>query len=92
LAPCLQGFLGRENYQIISLRDKFPVNTKDIDIIAALNREGGWIFISGDMRITKNKTERHIFRNANIIGIFLSPGLNKASNAKKAARLIMMWE
>jgi len=91
LAACLQGLLGRESYQIISLREKFSPDTKDVEIISTLNKEGGWVFISGDMRITKNKTEKNAFRSANIIGIFLSPGLNKASNMKKAERLIAAW-
>jgi hypothetical protein len=90
LARCLQALMGDE-HEIVALRDRFPMNTKDIDLIAELSRQGGWIMISGDRRITRNKAERQAFQNSRIIGMFLSPGLYKAPILKQAERLIALW-
>ena len=64
---------------------------RDIDLIAELSRQGGWIMISGDRRITRNKAEKQAFQNSRIIGMFLSPGLYKAPVLKQAERLIALW-
>lgn len=80
-----------EEHEIVALRDRFPTNTKDIDLIAELSRQGGWVMISGDRAITRNKAEKHALRNSRIIGMFLSPGLYKAPVLKQAERLIALW-
>jgi PIN like domain len=73
------------------VRDKFNPSIKDVDLIESLNKEGTWVFISGDRRITKIKAERDAFRNSKLIGFFLSPGLYKAPEIKKAERLLALW-
>lgn len=79
------------DYEIVALKDKFPANIKDVDLIAELSREGGWIFISGDRRITRNRAEKVAFQSSKIIGMFLSSGLCKAPVLKQAERLIALW-
>ncbi len=57
-----------------------------------LNREGRWVIISGDRRITRNKAEYTIFRSSRLIGFFLSKGLYKAPFIKQAERILALWE
>jgi hypothetical protein len=80
-----------EEHEIVALRDKFPPNIKDVDLIAELSKQGDWIFISGDRRITRNRAERNAFQNSKLIGMFLSSGLYKSTVLKQAERLIVLW-
>ena len=53
--------------------------------------DGGWIVISGDRRIAKNRAEQALFRSSSLIGFFLSKGLYKAPVTKKMERLMALW-
>jgi len=66
-------------HDITFLAERFRRDISDVDWIADLSKEGQWIIISTDRRITRNRAEYHAFRNSNLIGLFLSQGLNKAS-------------
>lgn len=90
IARALQALMG-DGYEIVALKDKFPANIKDVDLIAALSGEGGWVLISGDRRITRNRAEKTAFQSSKIIGMFLSPGLYKSPVMKQAERLIALW-
>lgn len=80
-----------DGYEIVALKDKFPPDIKDVDLIAELSREGAWVFISGDRRITRNRAEKNAFQSSKIIGMFRSSGLYKAPVMKQAERLIALW-
>ena len=67
LAPALARALQelfKGDHTIVALRDKFPGSPADVEWITALSREGSWIVVSGDRRITRNKAEYHAFRNS----------------------------
>src|SRR3981189_895157 len=81
----------KNEHEIFTLVDKFRRDTPDIEWITALSREGQWAIISGDRRITKNHAEYHAFRNSNLIGLFLSQGLNKAPVTKQMERILVLW-
>lgn len=80
-----------DEHEIVALRDKFLPTIKDVDLIAELSSQGGWVLISGDRRITRNKAEKHAFQSSRIIGLFLSAGLYKSTVLKQAERLIALW-
>jgi hypothetical protein len=83
--------LFRNQHEIAYLAEKFKPSTSDIDWITALSQEGQWTVVSGDRRITKNRAEYHTFRNSNLIGLFLTPGLNKAPVIKQMERILALW-
>ena len=83
--------LFKNEHEITTLAEKFRTNTPDTEWISELSREGQWAIISGDRRITKNHTEYHAFRNSNLIGLFLSQGLNKAPVVKQMERILALW-
>jgi PIN like domain len=64
----------------------------DEEWIDSLSRDDRWVVISGDRRITKNKTEAAAFRSSRLTGFFLSPGLQKAKVIKQTERLLAQWE
>lgn len=83
-------FVGQ--HEIVHLREKFGAKVQDIDWLTALNREGSWVILSADRRITKNKTEQRVFHNSKHIGFFFAPGLQKAPILKKMERLMVVWD
>ncbi len=91
LARALQAIFIKE-HEVIHIRDKFGPAVTDLEWVDALNKEGRWIVISGDRRITRNKAEYNAFRASKLIGFFLSSGLNKAKLTKQAERIFALWE
>jgi hypothetical protein len=79
-------------HQVVSLRERFGPGVKDVEWIEALSREGRWIVISADRRITRNRSEYQAFRNSRLIGFFMARGLYKASFIRQAERILGLWE
>ncbi len=79
-------------HAVVHLRSRFGPGVTDREWIEALSAEGGWIVISGDRRITKNRAEYHAFRGSRLVGFFLSKGLQKAKVTKQMERLLALWE
>jgi hypothetical protein len=77
--------------QVIHLRTRFGPGVKDVTWISTLSREGRWVVISADRRITRSKAEYTAFRNSRLIGFFLAPGLYKAPLTKQAERILALW-
>ena len=65
--------LFRDDHEIVALQDKFARDITDIEWIRALNQEGHWIVISGDLRITRNHAERRAFQSSQLTGFFMAP-------------------
>jgi hypothetical protein len=84
--------LFRGEHEVIALAERFKPDTPDAEWISALSREGHWVVISADRRITRNHTEYHAFRNSNLIGFFLSRALYKAKVAKQMERILALWD
>lgn len=80
-----------DEHQVIHLRERFGSKVSDIEWLTELNSEGGWVILSADRRISKNKTEQRVFRASKHIGFFFAPGLQKASVLKKMERLMVVW-
>ncbi|MBR0967958.1 hypothetical protein JQ554_27375 [Bradyrhizobium diazoefficiens] len=83
--------LFKDEHEVTYLAEKFPRNISDIDWISGLSKEGLWVVISGDRRITRNRAEYHAFRSSNLIGLFLSHGLYKAPVIKQMERMLALW-
>jgi hypothetical protein len=83
--------LFRKQHEIAFLAEKFARDISDIDWISELSRDGQWVVISGDRRITRNRAEYHAFRHSNLIGFFLSEGLYKAPVIKQMERILALW-
>ena len=77
---------------VIALREKFSPDVTDLDWIGTLGHEGGWVVLSGDRRISRNRAEREAWRSSKLTGFFLSKGLQKAPVLRLTARLLLLWE
>ena len=91
LPEALQAVFAGE-HEIVALEKKFPRTINDINWITALSQEGHWIVISGDLRITRNRAERHLFQTSKLTGFFMAPALKKASVLKQLERLCALWD
>jgi hypothetical protein len=90
IARALQAlFVGQ--HEVVALRDKFRPDVADLTWIEELSRDGRWVVLSGDRRITRNRAELRAFRQSRLVGMFFSPGLNKAPVVKQAERLLALW-
>lgn len=83
--------LFKNEHEVTWLAKKFRTDTPDVEWITELSTEGQWAVISGDRRITRNRAEYQAFRSSNLIGLFLSQGLNKATIAKQMERILALW-
>jgi len=84
--------LFRGEHEVTTLAEKFRSDAPDVEWITKLSEEGNWIVVSGDRRITKNRAEYQAFRNSKLIGLFLSPGLNKSKVTRQMQRILTLWE
>jgi PIN like domain len=91
LAHALQA-LFRDEHEIVALQDRFPKTITDVDWIGDLSRDGHWIVISGDRRITRNRTELQAFQSSRLTGFFLAASLKKAPVLKQLERLCALWD
>ncbi|MBK8085848.1 MAG: hypothetical protein IPK28_19600 [Devosia sp.] len=83
-------FIGQ--HEVVHLRQRFGKGVKDLEWISELSREGRWVVISGDRRITRVKAELRAFQSSRLIGFFLSKGLYKAKLTKQVERVLALWE
>jgi hypothetical protein len=81
-----------ESHEVIHLRQRFGQGITDLEWIPQLSQEGRWTVISGDRKITKNKSHYYAFRNSNLIGFFLYHDLYKAPVVKQMERLLVLWD
>lgn len=78
-------------HTIVALRDRFPVNTTDLEWMTALDHEGGWAALTRDQGIKRKPHERLALDRSKIIFFFLSGGAWKGYTVPETAvRLIRL--
>ena len=83
--------LSPEGDQVIHLTDRFAANTEDLTWIRALGDEGGWVVISADRRIHRNRLEREAWRRSGLVVFFLTPQWRRLRYIEIAWRLLRWW-
>lgn len=78
-------------HKIIHIREKYK-GFDDQDWIIELSKEGNWIVISGDIKISKKKAQIAAFRSSKLIGFFICPALMKLKITKQMQRILALWE
>jgi hypothetical protein len=78
-------------HQIVALRERFPVNTTDVEWMSALSNEGGWAALTRDLGIKRKPHERLALDRSRIVFFFLSGNAWKGfSVPETAVRLIRL--
>ncbi len=80
-----------QSHTIAHLRTKFDAETIDVDWIRELGREGDWVIVSGDARITRNPAEREAWRQSGLTAFFFLPPFQTDSFWVQAAALVKWW-
>lgn len=63
----------------------------DTEWISRLSEESGWSVLSGDVRITKRRAEKDVWRSSKLKGFFLAPGWADYKNIERTWRLLRWW-
>lgn len=90
LAKAIDALLGSSG-KAIHLLINFQADTPDIDWLSSLAREGDWVIISGDIRITRNPHERKAWQEARLTSFFLPKGWMNIDPWIQASKLIRWW-
>lgn len=80
------------DHQVEHIRERFGPATTDLSWIQALSQEGGWVILSADRRITRNRTELHAFRSSGLIGFFLCRTISEKPVQKQMIRILQVWD
>ena len=80
------------DHQIEHIRDRFGTGTTDSNWIEALSREGGWVILSGDRRITRNRAELYAFKSSSLIGFFLCRTVAQKPVQQQMIRILQVWD
>ena len=79
-------------YQVWHLAEKFEErDVLDTVWIPQLAREGDWVVVSADPRITSGRAERQAWKEAGLTGFFLAKGWAGLPLWDQAWKLIQWW-
>lgn len=95
-ASTLDGFISHFGHRAFHIKDVTELprgrHSSDLEWIEFLRRSNDvWIFITGDMRVLKNKAERAALRSAGLHGFVLASSYQKTQLHLVAATLVQRW-
>ena len=81
-----------EGDQVIHLTDRFRPDTGDLAWMSARGDEGGWVVISADRRIHRNRLEREAWRRqSGLVVFFLTPQWRRLRHLEIARHRLRWW-
>lgn len=90
LAKAIHALVESE-HEVVALRDRFRSDTPDTEWIGELGRQGGWIIISGDLRIRKRPQELAVWRTARLTTFFMASGFQSETQWEQARWMVGKW-
>jgi hypothetical protein len=91
LASALHELSSKDGYEVRHLRDLFEPSSPDTEWLPRLSEQGGWVLISGDYRISRNKHEREAWMRSGLTSFFLAKGWTNLRFWDQAWRLVRWW-
>jgi hypothetical protein len=91
LSKALQIVAQSQGCEIVHLTEKFPKDVKDVDWIVSLAKEGGWIIVSGDPRITKGRAEKKAWGESGLPAFFFGGGFADKNIWIQAKEMFSWW-
>lgn len=80
-----------QKYEIVHLSEKFDRSTPDVEWITELSKEGDWVIVSGDPRITKSKAEKKVWQESGLTGFFFGDKWSSRAYWKQAEDIVAWW-
>ncbi|MCC5991022.1 MAG: hypothetical protein JJT99_00720 [Rhodobacteraceae bacterium] len=91
IARAVHTIVSIDGHSAYALRDRFPVDIKDVDLYRQLGQGGDWIVISKDVTQAKRPPERAAILTSGVVAIFLSPSVEKLAISQQAATILWQW-
>ena len=92
LARALRELAAGQPYEVVHLADKFERrDTPDPEWLGVLGREGRWIVVSGDVRITRGRAGRLAWQESGLTAFFFADGWASKNRWKQAEELMRWW-
>ena len=90
MARAMRELAHAQSCDVIHLSDRFPRDVPDSEWIRAI-RDEGWVIVSGDTRISRNKVERAVWHESGLTAFFLDDGWSSKKFWVQAAELVRWW-
>ena len=91
LAKALSALEGEHGNEVIHLRDKYAPNAPDTQWMTELAKEGAWIVITSDYRISKSPHELRAWKEAGLVVFFLRKSWRSLKFWDQAWQLTKQW-
>jgi hypothetical protein len=83
--------LGHQACQITHLQEKCLPDTTDPDWLRELAREGGWVILTGDVRIVRREANLRAWLESGLPVFFLTEEWENLHRLDQAAALLRCW-
>ena len=80
-----------QGYEIVHLSEKFDRSVRDVDWIVKLSEESDWVIVSGDQRISRNRSERAAWEESGFTAFFFGDGWASRGYWNQAADIVKWW-
>lgn len=79
------------SHDIVHLKQKYHQSTTDVIWISELSREGDWVIVSGDARITRQPEARRAWLESSMTAFFFSGNSFARLNQWKQVEVMAKW-
>lgn len=90
IVNALKELVSPDEYELIALRDRFPVDAKDVDWIPKAG-QNGWIVISRDHNQRRRDAEHRALRENGLRALYIRQSPSSTEIYSDAARIIRNW-
>jgi hypothetical protein len=81
----------KPDHEVVALRQKFSQACSDVVWINGLASEGGWIIVSGDLRIKKRPQEVAVWKAARLTTFFMADGFPQLPDWEQVGWMVEKW-
>jgi len=90
IVAALRQLVPATEHELVALRDRFPIDAKDIDWIPEVGRNG-WILISKDSNQRRRESEHSALKQHQVRALYIRQSPPGAELYADAARIIKNW-
>src|SRR5258706_90827 len=91
LARALNELVRNKGHEVFALRERFPEDIADVDLLHQLGEQGDWCLVTCDRQIRKNPLEQAALAQAKVTTFFLAKGWATQQYWPKCQKLIAAW-
>lgn len=92
ISRALHEIIKLDGHSAYAFREKFPIDTPDVDYFTELGENGDWIVISKDTANAKKRAEREAIMKSGVLAFYLRPAVQKQPIHQQAATIVWQWD